>query len=124
MAPEHLQPSVSQISLSSSTSQNEDWDRWAHESVSQPTSQNSVHFPGSGDTQEHTVLAGTSSKAKRTLSELLKLHAERGTDVNFTPEEADRVAEVLGQWVSLQRPAIQTQKLGAIFTSNVARATR
>jgi hypothetical protein len=36
---------------------------------------------------------------KRTLSELLKLHAEKGTDVHFTSEEAAGLEELLGQWV-------------------------
>lgn len=36
---------------------------------------------------------------KRTLSELLKLHAEKGTDVHFTSEEANRLEDLLGQWV-------------------------
>jgi hypothetical protein len=36
---------------------------------------------------------------KRTLSELLKLHAEKGTDVHFSSEEANRLEELLGQWV-------------------------
>jgi hypothetical protein len=37
---------------------------------------------------------------KRTLSELLKVHAEKGTDVHFTSEEAARLEDLLGQWVS------------------------
>ncbi|KAH9974038.1 hypothetical protein BGW80DRAFT_1171126, partial [Lactifluus volemus] len=37
---------------------------------------------------------------KRTLSELLKLHAEKGTNVHFTQEEAARLEEVLGQWIN------------------------
>jgi hypothetical protein len=36
---------------------------------------------------------------KRTLSELLKLHAEKGTNVHFTTEEATRLEETLGRWV-------------------------
>jgi hypothetical protein len=36
---------------------------------------------------------------KRTLSELLKLHAEKGTDVHFSSEEANRLEDLLGQWV-------------------------
>src|SRR6266567_1326332 len=36
---------------------------------------------------------------KRTLSEVLKLHAEKGTDVHFTSEEANRLEDLLGQWV-------------------------
>ena len=35
----------------------------------------------------------------RTLSELLKLHAEKGTTCAFTQEEASRVGDVLDQWV-------------------------
>ena len=38
---------------------------------------------------------------KRTLSELLKFHAEKGTDVHFTTEEAARLEETLGRWASL-----------------------
>jgi len=37
---------------------------------------------------------------KRTLSELLKLHAEKGTNVHFTAEEAARLEDVLGQWIN------------------------
>ena len=38
---------------------------------------------------------------KRTLSELLKFHAEKGTDVHFTTEEAARLEETLGRWARL-----------------------
>lgn len=31
----------------------------------------------------------------------MRVHAEKGTDVTFTAEEASRVADVLKQWVSL-----------------------
>jgi len=37
---------------------------------------------------------------KRTLSELLKLHAEKGTNVHFTTEEAARLEETLGRWIN------------------------
>ncbi|KAN0111705.1 hypothetical protein V8E52_008266 [Russula decolorans] len=37
---------------------------------------------------------------KRTLSELLKLHAEKGTDVHFSSEEANRLEDLLGQWIN------------------------
>jgi hypothetical protein len=42
---------------------------------------------------------GRAAAGKRTLSELLKLHAEKGTDVHFTSEEANRLEDLLGQWV-------------------------
>ncbi|KAI0088825.1 hypothetical protein BDY19DRAFT_149779 [Irpex rosettiformis] len=80
-----------------------DWDRWTYD-ASKNTSQNSVQFPGISEpnttTQEEPLNSAASSNAKRTLSALLKLHAERGTDVNFSPEEADRVAEVLNRWIN------------------------
>ena len=62
---------------------------------------NSVAFPadaaGAGEEASQGEGAG---RDKRTISELLKLHAEKGKDVTFSAEEAGRIAEVLGQWVS------------------------
>ncbi|KAI0826449.1 hypothetical protein BC629DRAFT_1434863 [Irpex lacteus] len=104
MASNHLQAGATTPSPHSpGGAQSEDWDRWVNETHN--ISQNSVQFPGISEpnTQDEPESAG-SAKAKRTLSELLKLHAERGTDVNFSPEEADRVAEVLGQWIN-SRPS-------------------
>jgi len=53
--------------------------------------------PDAPDAPSLTPRSGRSGK--RTLSELLKLHAEKGTDVHFTAEEATRLEELLGQWV-------------------------
>jgi len=39
-------------------------------------------------------------RGSRTLSELLKLYAEKGTDCKFSQEEATRIADVLGQWIN------------------------
>jgi len=36
---------------------------------------------------------------KRTLSDLLQLHSEKGSNGDFNAEEAKRIADVLGQWV-------------------------
>src|ERR1700734_18270 len=99
--------SMSTLSLDSTGSQNEDWDR--SESDIQvdnlpsnnkqiTTPRNSVVFPADGS--EKTPGRGAASKSERTLSELLKLHAEKGTGGRFSADEASRVAEVLGQWVS------------------------
>jgi hypothetical protein len=98
--------SMSTLSLNSTGSQNEDWDR--SESDIQPNNQlsnhrplttprNSVIFPADG--AEKTPGRGTASKDERTLSELLKLHAEKGAGGSFSADEVSRVAEVLGQWV-------------------------
>jgi hypothetical protein len=36
-----------------------------------------------------------------TLSELLRLHAEKDSKGNFSAEEATKIADVLGQWVGV-----------------------
>ena len=80
----------------------EDWDR--SESDIQPdaeqrTPRNSVLFPADG----RPDLSPTKGRRRgdRTLSELLKLYSEKGTDCQFSQEEATRIADVLGQWVRL-----------------------
>jgi hypothetical protein len=96
---------MSTLSLNSTGSQNEDWDRSESEiqtdqSAHNPmtTPRNSIVFPA--DEVERTPGRGVASKGGRTLSELLKLHAEAGTEGRFSQEEASRVAEVLGQWIN------------------------
>ncbi|TCD68733.1 hypothetical protein EIP91_009879 [Steccherinum ochraceum] len=96
---DQLSHSMSQVSLSPNST--EDWDRSMTDD-SDAIHPNSVRFPANlhdGADDEHTT-ASAGGKSKRTLSELLKLHAEKGTDPNFTPEEASRVADVLGQWIN------------------------
>lgn len=105
---------MSQLSLSSSGSQSEDWDRSLSlddslpptPSTEQPnpllssrTPRNSVVFPKSGGNDQATP-KGAKNTGTRSLSELLKLHAEKGTETRMSTEEAARVADVLGQWVS------------------------
>jgi len=61
-----------------------------------------VVFPssqGGCDDNDASVLPEGGRSRKRTLSELLKLHAEKGTNVHFTTEEAARLEETLGRWV-------------------------
>jgi len=101
-------------------SYNEDWDKslvseltcpsLAPENLSQELSYitstpcNSVIFPVAEDTNPGRSSTGMtkcpSGKGRRTLSELLKLHAEKGTDCRLSPEEATRLGDVLGQWIN------------------------
>ena len=82
---------------------NEDWDRSELEMKPElvkdgTTQENSLVFPaGNGDSQ--VTARSERVGSGRSISELLKLHAEKGTGVEFSAEEASRVAEVLGQWV-------------------------
>lgn len=57
-------------------------------------------FPSDG-VEETPGRSHGEGKEGRSLSELMKLHAEKGTDVTFSAQEASRVADVLKQWVSL-----------------------
>ncbi|KAI0938788.1 hypothetical protein AcV5_000392 [Taiwanofungus camphoratus] len=110
MTTEQVNLSLSQLSLHSagSTSEVEDWDRSMNlqsgpEALDSHTPRNSVAFPADVGVEgggEDTPGRGRGAGAKRTLSELLKLHAEKGTDVTFSQEEASRIAEVLGQWIN------------------------
>ncbi|GAW08748.1 hypothetical protein LENED_010831 [Lentinula edodes] len=79
--------SMSQLSLHSNSSQSEDWDRSLI--INEKDIGNDAKTP-----------RPTGTKGKRSLSELLRLHAEKGTECRFSPEEATRVAEVLGQWIN------------------------
>jgi len=97
------QDTTSTISRHSHGSTNEeDWDR--SESDIQldgdlRTPRNSVLFPADGLPDLSPRKGGR--RENRTLSELLKLYAEKGTDCQFSQEEATRIADVLGQWVCL-----------------------
>ncbi|KAF8067651.1 hypothetical protein FPV67DRAFT_1492755 [Lyophyllum atratum] len=116
---EEIDFSLSTLSLNSDGSQSEDWDRSLILSESESSSQsltqmnatttprNSVLFPVDnsatpGRTRADTVDSprNTGTQGKRSLSELLRLNAEKGTDVKFSAEEASRVADVLGQWIN------------------------
>lgn len=92
---------ISSLSLSS-----DDWDRSEGEidpsrinGRLSSTPRNSVAFPSDG-VEETPKRSRGRGKEGRSLSELMKLHAEKGTDVTFSAEEASRVADVLKQWVS------------------------
>jgi hypothetical protein len=91
---------ISDLSLNS----NEDWDRSESDIIVPQTPQaqvmrNSVLFPGER-VQDNCKTPGMNGSGKdRSLSELMRLRTEKGTDVTFNLEEATRVADVLKQWV-------------------------
>ncbi|KAJ7231293.1 hypothetical protein B0H12DRAFT_1059443 [Mycena haematopus] len=100
-----LSRSISKLSLHSESS-TEDWDRSLSmdgddSCAPRTTPRNSVLFPaGAGDEATPGAKGQANGKGKRSLSELLRLHAEKGTDVTFSPEEAARVADVLRDWIN------------------------
>ncbi|KAG6821136.1 hypothetical protein H0H93_006475 [Arthromyces matolae] len=115
---EQLDTSLSSLSINDSASHSDDWDRSlilsdanerssrsASHLRSKQTPSNSVFFPTDSDTTPGRTKVpkaedSPTGRGKRPLSELLKLHAEKGTDVQFSSEEASRLADVLGQWIN------------------------
>ncbi|EAU81362.1 hypothetical protein CC1G_11619 [Coprinopsis cinerea okayama7 len=111
-----LERTVSALSIQSSSSEQDlDWDRSMTSETSDDsripsatTPRNSVIFPAEGDTPGRSTSLDppaaqggpSGGRSERTLSELLKLHAEKGTRCEFTQEEANRVGDVLGQWIN------------------------
>lgn len=96
------QDTTSTISLNSqgSTSE-EDWDRSESDiqmNGDMRTPRNSVQFPV--DSMPDLSPRKGGRRENRTLSELLKLYAEKGTNCQFSQEEATRIADVLGQWIN------------------------
>ena len=87
----------------------EEWDHSATEiQLSLERLNNAVSFPaggradgeGRGNEENAKPDSSLSRRMGRSLSELLRRHAEKGTNVNFTAEEALRVGEVLRQWIN------------------------
>jgi len=79
----------------------EDWDRSELDIQTGGdlrTPRNSVLFPADGMLDSSPRKGGR--RENRTLSELLKLYSEKGTDCQLSQEEATRVADVLGQWIN------------------------
>lgn len=105
------------LSSLSLLSESEDWDRSESDRISVSAPPPNGHGSSSSGTMPRNPVAfpfhelssaqgcvsrlGTGAGAGRSLSELMRLHAEKGTDVSFTPEEASRVADVLKQWVRI-----------------------
>ncbi|KAG1906083.1 uncharacterized protein F5891DRAFT_1137945 [Suillus fuscotomentosus] len=80
---------------------NEDWDRSSDIIIPQTqVPRNSVLVPGEEAQDNCSTPGANRSRKNRSLSELMRLHAEKGTNVIFNVEEASRVADVLKQWIN------------------------
>ena len=106
MSSENIHSSLAQLSIERSTSNSEDWDRSTIRGETTGDMQpNSVTFPAEdGAAEERDAPARAAGKLNRKLSDLLRLHAEKGTEFACSPEEASRLADVLGQWVRSYSP--------------------
>lgn len=100
--PETLDRSLSSLSLNSVPE--DDWDGDTKGNAATTTPRNSIVFPVD-QTPTHSKNASVQNlengKGNRTLSDLLRLHSEKDSTGSFSPEEAARIADVLGQWVGV-----------------------
>jgi len=99
--PETLDRSLSSLSLNSVPE--DDWDGDTKGNAATTTPRNSIVFPVD-QTPTHSKNASVQNlengKGNRTLSDLLRLHSEKDSTGSFSPEEAARIADVLGQWIN------------------------
>ena len=95
-----LEASLSKLSIDSSTAASEDWDRSTSDIQVDPPKTPStsrvatVHIV---DNDNEGTPGG--AKGRRTLSDLLRLHAEKGKDLKLSAEDEQRLSEELGKWV-------------------------
>ena len=88
---------MSQLSIDSSAS--EDWDRSTSDirvDADPPKTPSPARIRGSTEENEGTP-GGT--KGRKSLSDLLRLHAEKGKDLQLSEEDEERLSEELGRWV-------------------------
>lgn len=100
-------PETLDRSLSLDSVPEDDWDHSHPDPKDNGTPRNSIVFPvnetpGKSSKYTHNSVQDTENgKGNRTLSELLRLHSEKDSKGNISPEEATRIADVLGQWVGI-----------------------
>jgi hypothetical protein len=91
--------------------------------LSRMTPRNSIVFPAYGSPGRATHFNschGLHSRSgsveglevgnkKRTLSDLFKLHSEKGSNGDFSVDEAKRIADLLGQWVCFDQQTFRNE---------------
>ncbi|KAF8531314.1 hypothetical protein JB92DRAFT_95402 [Gautieria morchelliformis] len=98
-----LEASLSNLSIGSSSSTSEDWDRSASEIQADPEppqtpSTSRVATVHVVDTENEGTPGG--AKGRQSLSDLLRLHAEKGKDLKLSKEDEQRLSEELGKWIN------------------------
>ncbi|GJJ10512.1 hypothetical protein Clacol_004738 [Clathrus columnatus] len=95
-----IEASISQLSINSSAS--EDWDRSVSDIAPPSTpSQSASRIPqlnGENGIDNDGTPSGT--KGRKSLSDLLRLHAEKGKDLHLSEEDELRLSEELGRWIN------------------------
>lgn len=96
-----LEASLSQLSINSTAS--EDWDRSVSDIAppSTPSQSHSriLHLNNNGENGIDNDGTPGGTKGRKSLSDLLRLHAEKGKDLHLSEEDELRLSEELGRWV-------------------------
>lgn len=96
----NLEASISQLSLHSDQSgANEDWDQSIRVERARPSTPPAGHQNLTSD-NETTPGDKMGTRGKKSLSEMLKRHIEKGRSLNLSDEEEENLSEELGKWVS------------------------
>ncbi|KZT34085.1 hypothetical protein SISSUDRAFT_969056, partial [Sistotremastrum suecicum HHB10207 ss-3] len=81
----------------------EDWDRTTSEEVQEVAAPSGPSTPPSRSQSgipEQVDETPNTANARRSLTELMKAHAEKGKDLNLSDEDAERLTEELGNWIN------------------------
>lgn len=101
-----LEASLSKLSIDSSNSASEDWDRSAsdiHVDHEPPKTPSTSRMAATHDMDNENEGTPGGTKGRRSLSDLLRLHAEKGKDLKLSEEDEQRLSEELGKWASLDQ---------------------
>jgi len=96
----NLEASISQLSLHSDQSgANEDWDQSIRVDRARPSTPPAGHQSLTSD-NEATPGDKMGTRGKKSLSEMLKRHIEKGRSLNLSDEEEENLSEELGKWIN------------------------
>jgi len=92
-----LEASMSQLSLNSSAS--EDWDRSTSDIRVEPDPPKTPSPARVRDGNDDNEGTPSGARGRKSLTDLLRLHAENGKDLQLSEEDEQRLSEELGRWV-------------------------
>lgn len=93
-----LEASMSQLSLNSSAS--EDWDRSTSDIRVEPDPPKTPSPARVRDGNDDNEGTPSGTRGRKSLTDLLRLHAENGKDLQLSEEDEQRLSEELGRWIN------------------------
>jgi len=103
----NLEASISQLSLHSDQSgANEDWDQSIREDSpgagpsTPPPGHQTLHLLAENEKTPGDNSSNFGTRGKKSLSEMLKRHCEKGRSLNLSDEDEENLSEELGKWIN------------------------